>query len=345
MNAYAAKPEMPEETAIAPKFCLRLTVQSKAVAADGIVTLRLSGENLPAWEPGAHIELAFPGGLVRAYSIVSGDPGCCYELAILREPQSRGGSLYVHDQLQPGDTVLTTEPKNAFALEPAKSHVFIAGGIGITPILPMIARLEQEGRPWRLHYLGRSRSRMAYLDTVTALSPDPARIAIHVDEEDSCIDLEALIDGLDDGTAIYTCGPNGLMDALAEKAARRPSISLHMERFGRVEIAVPVDAEAGSDDATQASCDPDGTFEVELRKTGTTVTVGKDQTILDCVRTVRQGLSYSCSDGYCGTCETAILAGCADHRDTVLSEAERDANQTMMICVSRSRTRKIVLDL
>ena len=346
MNASAAAFRMPPETAVAPKFRLRLTVQSKEAAADGIVRLRLAGADLPAWEPGAHIELALPGGLARAYSIVSGDPGRSYELAILREPQSRGGSQYVHEQLLPGDTVFTTEPKNSFALEPAGYHVFVAGGIGITPILPMIDRLKQEGKPWRLYYLGRSRGRMAYLETVAGLSPsNPGQAGIHIDDEGTSIDLAALVDGLADGTAVYTCGPNGLMDALAAQVARRPSIHLHMERFGRAEIAVAADVEAIADDATQQACDADGAFEVELRKTGATVTVGKGQTILECARTVRQGLSFSCADGYCGTCETAVLAGLPEHRDTVLSDEERQANRTMMICVGRSRTRKLVLDL
>ncbi|KAE9412619.1 hypothetical protein Angca_005458, partial [Angiostrongylus cantonensis] len=306
----------------------------------------LTGEDIPTWEPGAHIELAFPGGLARAYSIVAGEPGRSYELAVLREPQSRGGSRYIHEQLQVGDTILATEPKNSFALEPAEHNVFIAGGIGITPILPMIARMKREGRPWRLHYLGRSRRRMAYLDDVAALSPSEAtRIGIHIDDEGSSLDLATLVNELAEGTAIYACGPNGLMDALAAEVARRPSISLHMERFGRVELRASTDIVLDMDDATHEACDADGTFEVELRKTGATVTVGKDQTILDCVRTVRQGLSYSCSDGYCGTCETAVLAGRPEHRDTVLSDAEREANKTMMICVSRSMTRKLVLDL
>ncbi|UNK39967.1 PDR/VanB family oxidoreductase (plasmid) [Shinella sp. H4-D48] len=337
---------MPPETAVAPKFRLRLTVQSKEAAADGVVKLSLAGTDLPDWEPGAHIELALPGGLARAYSIVSGDPGRSYELAILREPQSRGGSEYVHDRLLPGDTILTTEPKNSFALEPAVQHVFVAGGIGITPILPMIARLKQEGKPWKLYYLGRSRGRMAYMETVASLAPtDPDLARIHIDDEGTSLDLAALIDGLPDGTAVYTCGPNGLMDALAAQVARRPSIHLHMERFGRAEISISADIAPSDDDATQQACDVDGAFEVELRKTGATVTVGKGQTILECARTVRQGLSFSCSDGYCGTCETGVLAGLPDHRDTVLTDEEREANRTMMICVGRSRTRKLVLDL
>lgn len=343
MNASAAAFRMPPETAVPPKFRLRLTVQSKEAAADGIVRLRLAGADLPAWEPGAHIELALPGGLARAYSIVAGDPGRSYELAILREPQSRGGSQYVHEQLLPGDILLTTEPKNSFALEPAAHYVFVAGGIGITPILPMIERLKQEGKPWRLYYLGRSRGRMAYLETVAAFSPDNA--AIHIDDEGTSLDLAALVDGLAEGSAVYTCGPNGLMDALAAQVARRPSIHLHMERFGRVEITASADAGASADDATQQACDADGAFEVELRKTGATITVGKGQTILECARSVRQGMSFSCADGYCGTCETAVLAGLPDHRDTVLTDEERQTNRTMMICVGRSRTRKLVLDL
>ncbi|MDP2506371.1 PDR/VanB family oxidoreductase [Oceanobacter sp. 3_MG-2023] len=331
---------------LAPGFCLHLTVNSKAVIADGIIKLLLAGEELPDWEPGAHIELAFPGGLVRAYSIVSGEPGRSYELAILLEPESRGGSRYVHEQVQEGDVIAATKPKNSFALEAAENYAFIAGGIGITPVLPMIRSMKRAGKPWKLYYLGRSRTRMAYMAEVEALEREqPGSVFVHIDDEVGGVDLGVLVNGLAENTAVYTCGPNGLMDALSVQIEQRPSISLHMERFGRIELVPLVDAAAISDDATDAACDVDGAFELELHKTGETINVGKDETILDCVRKVRQGLSFSCSDGYCGTCETAVLGGIPDHRDTVLSEQEREENRTMMICVSRSKTRKLILDL
>ncbi|MCL1073863.1 PDR/VanB family oxidoreductase [Shewanella dokdonensis] len=340
--------EVTSDIALAPKFSLRLTVKDKETLADGIIKLQLAGDDLPSWEPGAHIELAFPDGLVRAYSIVAGEPGLSYQLAILLEPNSRGGSRYVHEQLNVGDVIAASEPKNAFALEPASRHVFIAGGIGITPILPMIARLKREGKPWQLYYLGRTRTRMAYLADVEALAgAATGSVSLHIKDEGSRLELTTLVAELADDTAVYACGPNSLMDALSAEIARRPSIHLYMERFGRVELApvAEIDATACGDETTNEACNPDGSFELELSKSGETITVGKDETILECVRKVRQGLSFSCSDGYCGTCETAVLAGTPDHRDTVLSDQEKQENRTMMICVSRSKTRKLVLDL
>ncbi|MCH1924207.1 PDR/VanB family oxidoreductase [Shewanella sp. C32] len=347
MNTTITK-DATSDIAPATKFSLQLTVTDKAAIADGIVKLQLTGDDLPPWEPGAHLELALPDGLVRAYSIVAGTTGRSYELAILLEPNSRGGSRYLHEQLSIGDVINATPPKNAFALAPATRYVFIAGGIGITPILPMIARLKNEGKSWQLYYLGRSRARMAYLADIQALADEAASsVSLHIKDEGCRLELATLVSALADDTAVYSCGPNSLMDALSAEITRRPALHLYMERFGRAELpaAAPVDVTDCDDEATQATCNPDGSFELELSKSGETITVGKDETILECVRKVRQGLSFSCSDGYCGTCETAVLAGTPEHRDSVLSEEEKQENRTMMICVSRSKTRKLVLDL
>ncbi|WP_040796410.1 PDR/VanB family oxidoreductase [Nocardia higoensis] len=310
---------------------LELRVVQRRLIADGIVELGLErpgGGALPAWEPGAHIDLEL-GDLVRQYSLTGlGATGPRWTVSILLEPNSRGGSKYAHAAIAEGDTIRVSLPRNHFQLTTdAPSVQFVAGGIGITPLLPMIAELERAGTPWRLFYCGRSRASMAYLDELAAFGD---RVRIHPDDEFGIPDLRTLLTGTDADTVVYSCGPEGLLAALethcADPAHRR---TLRLERF------VPKVVERD---------EPDGEFEVEFATSGITVTVAADRTILEAAEEAGVDIVSSCAEGTCGTCETPVLSGVVDHRDSVLSDEERESNTTIMPCVSRARCARLVLD-
>lgn len=302
-------------------------------------------EPLPPWTPGAHIDVELPSGLVRSYSLC-GEPDdrSRYQIAVLREDDGRGGSVELHETDLAGSLLRTSAPRNDFELSPAERYLFIAGGIGITPILPMIRQVDRECRPWRLMFLGRKRRSMAFLGPVAALHGD---VEIVPRDERDRLDLRSLLEEEKSTTEVYCCGPNALMDAVAE-IVKQTGHRLHVERFGRPDLAAVSPSVSigvrGADDGDDA-IDPDEAFEVELARSGECFTVGPGESILGRLRALRQGLNFSCTDGYCGTCETSVLGGQPDHRDTVLSEDEREASATMMICVGRSRTARLVLDL
>ncbi|MBA2949380.1 PDR/VanB family oxidoreductase [Streptomyces himalayensis] len=304
-----------------------LVVDRRESAADGVLALTLRhplGEELPAWEPGAHIDVLLGPGLERQYSLC-GDPAdrSVWRIAVLREPDGRGGSAYVHGELGQGDKVRVRGPRNHFALEPAPRYRFIAGGIGITPILPMLAVADAAGAEWTLLYGGRSRGSMAFTDELGAYGD---RVTIAPQDEAGLLDLASVLDDVPEGTLVYCCGPGALLDAVEERC---PGGLLHIERFQ------PKEQETG----------PDTSFEVELSRSGKTVTVPEGVSVLDAVRSAGVEVLYSCAEGTCGTCETDVLEGTPDHRDSVLSDEEREAGETMMICVSRCRGPRLVLDL
>ncbi|MFE3849986.1 PDR/VanB family oxidoreductase [Streptomyces griseorubiginosus] len=304
-----------------------LVVDRRESAADGVLALTLRhplGEQLPAWEPGAHIDVVLGPGLERQYSLC-GDPAdrTGWRIAVLREPAGRGGSAHVHEQLGQGDKVRVRGPRNHFALRPAPRYRFIAGGIGITPILPMLAAAEAEGAEWTLLYGGRTRESMAFTEELSRYGD---RVTIAPQDETGLLDLPSVLDGVPEGTLVYCCGPGALLDAVE---ARCPAGLLHVERFA------PKEQPEGEN--TQ--------FEVELAQTGTTVTVAPDVSVLDAVRASGVEVLFSCTEGTCGTCETDVLEGTPDHRDSVLTDEEREAGETMMICVSRCRGKRLVLDL
>ncbi|MFF7277602.1 PDR/VanB family oxidoreductase [Streptomyces griseorubiginosus] len=304
-----------------------LVVARRESAADGVLALTLRhplGEQLPAWEPGAHIDVVLGPGLERQYSLC-GDPAdrTGWRIAVLREPAGRGGSAHVHEQLGQGDKVRVRGPRNHFALRPAPRYRFIAGGIGITPILPMLAAAEAEGAEWTLLYGGRTRESMAFTEELSRYGD---RVTIAPQDETGLLDLPSVLDGVPGGTLVYCCGPGALLDAVE---ARCPAGLLHVERFA------PKEQPEGEN--TQ--------FEVELAQTGTTVTVAPDVSVLDAVRASGVEVLFSCTEGTCGTCETDVLEGTPDHRDSVLTDEEREAGETMMICVSRCRGKRLVLDL
>jgi ferredoxin-NADP reductase len=309
-----------------------VVVAGRTVVADGVVSLRLEevgGHELPEWEPGAHIDLMMPSGLVRQYSLC-GDPADrrSWRVAVLREPESRGGSAYVHDELGPGTELRIRGPRNHFRLTESPNYLFIAGGIGITPILAMVAEAESAGANWRLIYGGRTRASMAFLDELSAYGD---RVQVWPQDEAGLIDLDDILGEPRQATQVYCCGPQPLLKAVEERCVTWPPASLRFERFS-----------ASTDAETEWVNRP---IEVELAQQGLTVTVPADQSILEAVEAQGVTVMSSCRAGMCGTCETPVLEGIPEHRDDVLTYEEQEHNDCMMICVSRSRGERLVLDI
>jgi ferredoxin-NADP reductase len=249
-------------------------------------------------------------------------------VAVLREPESRGGSRYVHDTLAEGDTVRVSGPRNHFPLVDSPRYLFIAGGIGITPVLPMITAVERRGADWQLLYGGRSRATMAFARQL--VMDHPHRVELCPQDESGLLDLDWLLGSPAPGTLVYCCGPEPLLNAVERQCAAWPEGTLHIERFT---------PKARVDDAPSAS------FEVELSRSGVTVTVPPDKTVLQSVEEAGVQVLSSCQEGTCGTCETAVLDGVVDHRDSLLTPAEQACNDTMFLCVSRAGCPRLVLDL
>ncbi|MGW2290532.1 PDR/VanB family oxidoreductase [Streptomyces phaeochromogenes] len=307
-----------------------LVVERRDLAAEGVLALTLRhplGEELPAWEPGAHIDVVLGPDLERQYSLC-GDPADrhSWRVAVLREPDGRGGSAHVHGQLEAGGKVRVRGPRNHFALQPSPRYRFVAGGIGITPILPMLAEAEAAGAEWTLLYGGRTRNSMAFAEELSRYG-DKVRVAPQ--DESGLLDLAAELGTPQSDTLVYCCGPGPLLDAVEERCEAWPKGSLHVERFQ------PKVQETGADTE----------FEVVLERSGHTLTVPADVSVLDTVRSAGVEVLFSCTEGTCGTCETDVLEGTPDHRDSVLTDEEREAGETMLICVSRCRGRRLVLDL
>ena len=309
-----------------------LRVQQKTWEADGITSVTLvdpTGADLPVWEPGAHIALHLPGGLIREYSLCS-DPKDTsrWTVAVLRAEQSRGGSVLVHDRLSVGAEITVDSPRNAFAIDgEAREHVLVAGGVGITPIIAMQRRLAADGKRWRMLYAGRSRRTMAFVDEVAAQGDS---VTIHADDEvGGHPDLRALVGAVEPGAVIYCCGPAPLLDAVAAHVPK--GSTLRTERFA----APPAPVTDGAETA----------FDVVLERTGQRVNVGSATSVLDALLDAGVDVPSSCTEGICGTCEVGVIKGDVDHRDFLLSEDEHAANQTMFPCVSRCRSAELVLDL
>ncbi|MFE2431121.1 PDR/VanB family oxidoreductase [Streptomyces sp. NPDC059373] len=310
-----------------PEHEAEVVVTTRTDEAAGVVSLTLrhpAGEPLPAWEPGSHIDLVLGNGAgpVRQYSLC-GDPAdrTAWTVAVLREPAGRGGSAYVHDKLTEGTSVRVRGPRNHFALRPAARYLFVAGGIGITPILPMLAAAEAAGAEWSLLYGGRTRGSMAFLDRLAAYGD---RVRVAPQDETGLLDLAGYLGSPGPETLVYCCGPGPLLDAVEDRC------TAHTERFQ----AKAADPDAASD-----------AFELVLQQSGLTLTVPPGRSILDTVQDAGVQVLYSCTEGTCGTCETDIVEGEADHRDSVLTAEEQAAGETMMICVSRCRGARLVLDL
>lgn len=307
-----------------------VVVRSMKLEADGIVSVTLGdaeGSPLPGWTPGAHIDIRCGSGPIRQYSLCGDlDDRRCYRIGVLREIESRGGSQFIHDALRVGDRVGISAPRNNFELKPGPAYLFIAGGIGITPILPMIRTIAKTDKPWHLLYGGRTRRSMAFLD----------ELAFHGDKVTQWPqDRKGLLPVADwlarpewSHALVYCCGPGPLIDAVTTACEAQAARSLYVERFQ------PLSSEVDGDVA----------FRVKCAKSGLELVVGPDQSLLTVLEDAGVRVDYSCTQGICGACETRVLAGTPDHRDSVLSQAERASNRTMMICVSRAKSDELVLD-
>lgn len=336
MSSVSAVTVSDEEGASATD-AYELQIAAVVLEAQDVISLRLrdaKGVELPPWSPGAHLDLQLPSGRSRQYSLC-GDPADrgAYRVAVLRENDGRGGSVEMHDLALVGRTLKVRLPKNHFPLTPSPHYLFIAGGIGITPILAMIASLPPDAS-WTLHYAGRSRTTMAFVDEAVAIGGD--RVHLYPADETGRLDLEAVLGGLGASTAVYCCGPGRLMksvDSIVRSSA--PQVQLFTERFA------PADPPAGTAEVALE----DSRFEVELSRSNRVLTVPPDRSVLAVVRDVLPDVPFSCEEGYCGSCETRVLLGAPEHRDDVLSDEERAEGETMMICVSRSKSPRLVLDL
>ena len=307
-----------------------LVVAGREPVADGVVSLVLEhpdGAELPTWTPGAHVDLLLVPDLTRQYSLC-GSPSDLtrWRVGVLLDHGGRGGSRHVHEQLEVGSRLRVRGPRNHFPLVASERYLFVAGGIGITPLLPMVAQAEQAGADWTLYYGGRRRGSMAFLDELAAYGD---RVVLRPEDEFGLLDLATILEP-QPGTAVYSCGPEALLQAVEQHSAAWPPGSLHVERFA----AKPVDEGA---EAT--------TFEVVCQRSGITVIVPADRSILEVVQDAGVNALSSCLEGVCGTCETPVVEGTPDHRDSLLSDEEKAAGDYMMICVSRSNSARLVLDL
>ena len=300
------------------------------VAQDVIaITLRdPAGGTLPAWTPGAHVDLLLTPELIRQYSLCSSPSDSqCIRIGVLREHDGRGGSAFIHDRLTVGATVRVRGPRNHFPLAGSPAYQFIAGGIGITPMLPMLAEAEAAGADWELWYCGRSRATMGFTGELARYGD---RVHLVPTDERGRLDLASVLGTPVAGTLVYCCGPERLLADAEQRCAAWPPGALHLERFA----ARPGQAPASGQE-----------FELVLARTGITITVPAGRSVFDVVQEAGVSVLGSCHEGICGTCEQVVLEGEVDHRDSVLSPGERAANETMMICVSRCHSGRLTLDL
>ncbi len=285
---------------------LHLIIRTVRREATDVVSLDLihpDGAPLPEWQPGAHVNLHLPSGIVRSYSL-HGDPAdpCTYRVAVLRAEAGRGGSMELHRIAQPGNRVTVGHPRNNFTLEPARHYLFLAGGIGVTPLLAMVRNVAAAGLPWTFVYGGRSRRSMAFVAEIEALPGGDLQVVPQ--DEAGLPDLAAAFVAVPAGGAVYCCGPAPMIAAVVSTG-----------------------------------------LDVILAKTRLTVHVPPGTSILDAIRPSCPNVMSSCEEGICSSCETEVLEGVPDHRDAVLTPSERETNRYMMICVSRSRTARLVLNL
>lgn len=287
----------------------------------------LDNDGWPAAEAGAHIDLVLPNGLVRQYSVINPGEPDRYIIAVLRESRGRGGSAYIFDELSEGDELRIGGPRNNFPLiDSGRPVCLIAGGIGVTPLLAMARVLARSNSPWRLYYCIRDRRQLAFGDLLEQFEP---HFDIHVDsEEGGPPDLEDVIRS-ERESDFYCCGPAPMLDAFRKATASLPADRVRLESFDPV-------AESGATDES---------FEIELARTGTTLVVPPDKSIMTVLEEAGVAILYSCRNGQCGTCETTVLEGVPDHRDSLLTEEERKEGKTMMVCCSRAKTPKLRLDL
>ncbi|WP_323153931.1 PDR/VanB family oxidoreductase [Pseudomonas alvandae] len=314
---------------------LNLVVRKRQEQGEGVVILDLAdptGSNLPAFEAGAHVDVHLKPGLVRQYSLC-GDPAnaAVYRLGVLRDPASRGGSVAVHEQLSEGAHISVGMPRNLFPLAAdASRSILIGGGIGITPMIAMAHQLTAQDSPFELHYCGRSRQRSAFLDELAG-ADFAACVRTHFDDEGDAqkLDLPAVLGQPGAGVHVYVCGPSGFMDWVIRGARQAGYTEDHIHReYFQVEVDVSGDS-----------------FEVVAQRSGKSVQVAEGQSIVNALASVGIQVDISCEQGVCGTCLCDVLEGEPDHRDFYLSDDEKAANDQILVCCSRAKSKKLVLDI
>lgn len=293
----------------------------------------VGGGEWPAFTAGSHIDLQLPNGLVRSYSLSNDSrERHRYVVGVLRDRASRGGSRCVHEALRVGMLISISEPRNHFALDEGASHsVLVAGGIGITPMLCMARRLQSQGRSFEMLYFARERQSAAFLAELQALGMP---LQLHFDAEaGGPPDLRALLAqrAPDAGLHYYACGPTPMLDAFEKYCSELGHAHAHVERFSPVEI--------------QAASDARSHYTVELKRSGRFIEVTPDKSLLDTLLAAGVDIDHSCCEGVCGSCETRVLGGVPDHRDSVLSAKEKASNKLMMLCVSGCKSEALVLDI
>ena len=316
--------------------CLDVRITRKAAEALDIVTLELeplAGHSLPMFSAGSHIDVEIRPGLVRQYSLCN-DPTeqHRYVIGVLRDPNSRGGSIAVHDQLQEGQSIRISPPRNHFPLVPAKRSLLLAGGIGVTPILCMAERLASIGADFTLHYASRSAERMAFLTRIRAAAY-AEQVQLHFDDgpAEQALNLPAVLAAEGADTHLYVCGPGGFIDYVTStaKAQGWSSERVHFEYFA----------------AKQVDTSSDDSFEVQVASSGKIYVIGGDESIVAVLKADGVEIPVSCQQGICGSCITRVLEGKADHRDQVLSDKERGEENWFTPCCSRALTPRLVLDI
>lgn len=292
-----------------------------------------SGDDLTPFTAGSHIDLHLSNGMIRSYSLVNDQSERRrYVIAVNKDAASRGGSSFVHDTLRAGDVITISRPRNNFTLQENANHsVLVAGGIGITPLLSMIRRLETLGRSWELFYAARTCRAAAFLEELKSLRPEPSS-SLHVnfdgEPSGSMLDLASIVSTTPPGAHLYCCGPVPMIEAFEAATRDRPTEQVHVEYFKAKEKPAAA-----------------GGFEVRLARSNRTVKVEAGKTILDALLDAGMAANYACTEGVCGTCETRVLEGIPDHRDLFLGKEEQAANKTMMICCSGSKSSTLVLDI
>ncbi|OWT63571.1 PDR/VanB family oxidoreductase [Candidimonas nitroreducens] len=309
---------------------MQVRIRSICWEADHILGFRLEPlrqESLPAFTAGAHIEVDLKPGLKRNYSLLNSPAqGDVYEIGVQLDPESRGGSQHIHEYWRPGQVIEISEPRNLFPLKEDAGHtILIAGGIGITPMLSMLCRLQSLGRSWELHYAVRSRNRAAFLERLDGLP----NVHLTIDDEPSTprLDLKSLIADAPPDAHVYCCGPSGLLAAFREQGGHLGE-RMHFEYF-----------------ASDAKAACDGGYQLRLQRSGKVIQVAAGETMLDALLGAGVDVGFACMEGICGSCRTPVLAGVPDHRDQFLTQEERDANDSVMVCCSGARTATLTLDI
>lgn len=329
----SAQRDFPVGAPVAHSIVRRVSVTRAEPEAEGVLGVTLvdpAGRNLPAWTPGSHLDVVLPNGEARKYSLCGPAESGDWHIAVLNEEAGRGGSRWMHEAVREGVELRVRGPKNHFRLdETAQHYLLIAGGIGITPIMAMADRLKRLGKSYELHYAGRSRSSMAFIERIEHDHGEALRR--YAKDENQRLDLACLLAEQDAGTLLYACGPERLLTALEAGTTHWPAGSLHVEHFT----------------AEGALLDPDKehAFQVELADSEFVVEVAPDRTLLQALRTAGVDVPSDCEEGLCGSCQVEVIEGEIDHRDKVLTAAERAGQDRLMSCCSRAKGKKLVLAL